>query len=233
MTYLLQNWLDSCWIGSENISELGELGVLEQSSELTDAHLPSSSERDLLSLSLSGLRCLSLTDCFESGWDSVEEVLDCSFVVVECSSESSETLLSGESHCHKFSYLCLMFCILGGLFFCRLFVLLVFFLVFLFLIFGGFRLALFFGFWCWLSDLVHADHKIGVFDPYFLDSIIVIESFAFEDDLQGLSCHALDLLNFGFENGNLSEEGVTVSAGSTSTWKTSPLRFLILSFITT
>lgn len=109
-----------------------------------------------------------------------------------------------------------------------------FFLLLLFLFFlGGFHLGLLFGFGCRLGHLVHAYDEISILDAYFFDGVVVVKGFALEDHLKCIGWHALDLLDFGFKDSDLNSRRVTVSAGYTSTWKTSPLRFLILSFITT
>lgn len=111
------------------------------------------------------------------------------------------------------------------------FLLLLLFFFFFFL--GGFYLGLLFGLGGGFAHLVHAYDEIRILDADFFDGIVVVESFALEDHFEGIGWHALDLLDFGFKDSDLNSWRFTVSAGSTSTWKTSPFRFLILSFITT
>ena len=64
-----------------------------------------------------------------------------------------------------------------------LLVLFLFFLLLLLVFLRRLWLAFFFSFGCWLSNLVHADDKVSVFDAYFFNCVVVIESFSLEDDL--------------------------------------------------
>jgi hypothetical protein len=226
---LLQDRLDGRRVGSQHVSQLGELRVAEEGSQFVDAHLPSGTALRRLAL-LCGLRRL---DALEAGRDAGEEVLDCSFVVVEGSPEGSDALLSGEAHVHELCYLGLVLCVLGGLGFVLLLFLLLLLLLFLLLLLGRLGLGLLLGLGSGLGDLVHADHEVGVLDAYFFDGVVVVEGLTLEDDLEGFGGHPFNFLDFCFEGVDLNEWGITESAGSTSIWNTSPLRFLMFSFITT
>ena len=101
MRYLLKNRLKGCGVGSQEVSQLGELGVLEESSEVADSHLSSSRlPAKTAKTTKSALRGGFLLNVFEAFWNAVEEVLNGPFLVLEGGSESSKALLSGESHVH-------------------------------------------------------------------------------------------------------------------------------------
>lgn len=174
-----------------------------------------------------------MTHVLQTSWDAVENVIDCPLTIVESSPQSSHALLTRETHTHKLLNLSLVLLVLRStlrLLLLGCLLLLLLFLLLLFL-FGGFDLGFFLGLGCGFGDLVHADDEVGVFDAYFFDGFVGVEGFAFEDHFEGLRGHAFDFLYFLFEGGDLSGVEVTVSVGYSSIWKTSPLRFLMLSFI--
>jgi len=220
LTDLSQDGLDGCWVCSEDVSQLCEMGVVEEGPQLGNSHLTSLSR--LGKTTRSGVR---LSKSLKSCRDAVEKVLDCSFVVVEGSSKSSNALLSGEPHAHEFSDLCLV--LLAGLllfllrFFLFRFLFFSLHLLFLFLLvlylFLLLLLLLFLRFGDRLSHLVHANNKVSVLDAYLFDRVVSVESFALEDDLEGISRHPLDFLDFCLEDGHLREWLFTVSVGSSST----------------
>ena len=229
LTDLLQDGLNCCRVAPQHVPQLRELRVVEQSSEVLNAHLPALASCSLTRL---GRRVL---ESLQAGRDAVEKVLDCPFGVVEGGSEGSHALLSGETHAHQLVDLGLLLLVhrrFGFLFLFFLFHVhfLPLFLLFLLL---GLLLLFLLGLGVGLCDLVHADDEVSVFDAYFLDSVLVVEGLSLEYDFQSIGCHALDLLDFGLEGGDLGYADSTLSAGSTSIWKTSPFRFLTFSFIAT
>lgn len=80
-------------------------------------------------------------------------------------------------------------------------------------------------------DLGHDDDEIGLLDGQFFDRVLVGHCLALEDDLERVGGQSLGFLDFGLEVLDLRGWAVTLSVGSTSTWNTSPLRFLTDSFI--
>ena len=203
--------------------------MLEQGPEMADTHL-SASEGHLTSLT--SLRGRSfLMNLLKSWRDSVDEILNSSFGVVESSSKGSNALLSCESHVHKFCDLGLVLGILGRFGLILLFLLLLGTLLFFFLLFGSIDLGFLLGLGCGFGDLVHANNKIGVLDAQFVDRVLIVEGFSLKDHFKGLCRHTLGLLNFIFEGGNLSTTVSTLSSAYTSTSNTSPFRFLTFSFI--
>lgn len=126
-----------------------------------------------------------------------------------------------------FFFFFLLFLLILFLFFVFLF------LFFLFLIFRRISLHLFFRLCNRFSHLIHANNKICVFYTYLFNRVFVVESFALKNHFECFSWHAFDFLYLGFEDVDLNKRSLTLSAGSISTWKTSPFRFFIFSFITT
>ena len=102
--------------------------------------------------------------------------------------------------------------ILGRFGLVLLFLLLLGVLLLFFLLFGSIDLGLLLGLGCGFGNLAHADNKIGVLDAQFVDRVLIVEGFTLEDHLEGLCRHALDLLNFIFEGGNLSTTICTLSS---------------------
>ena len=135
--------------------------MLEKGSEVADTHL-SASEGDLTSCSLR--RWSFLLNLLKSWRDSVEEILNSSFVVVESSSKGSNALLSCESHVYKFCDLGLVLGTLGRFGLVLLFLLLLSTLFLFFLLFGSIDFGFLLGLGCGFGDLVHADNKVGVLD---------------------------------------------------------------------
>jgi hypothetical protein len=91
---LSQNRSQSCRIRSNDISNLGKLRIVKKSSQVSNSKL--------LSFYSNGLGCqlLSLTlklSC-DIGRDSVEQVLNCPFNVIESRPQSLNALLSWKSH---------------------------------------------------------------------------------------------------------------------------------------
>lgn len=135
MGYLSKNWLNGGRVGSNEVSQLCELGVAEESSQLTYSHFACPKACWFLGA------CSWRWQIAQISGDSVTEVLDCSLCVVKGCSESCSALLSGESHVDKLGDLGLVGLVLGCLFFLILFILFFLFLLFLLLfLFGGFGL---------------------------------------------------------------------------------------------
>ena len=153
--------------------------MLEKSSELINSHLSSTKwESSPSTLSWWSFRW----NIWKLWRNSIKQIFDSSFIIVEGGSESSNTLLSSESHVYKFCDLCLMFSVLCWL---RLFLLLFLFLFFFFLFllfFGCFWLTLFLGLGCRFGNLIHADHKISILDANFLNWVVIIEGFPLENN---------------------------------------------------
>lgn len=230
MPDLSENWLNRSWVGAKDVPKLCKVGMVKQSSELGNSKFSGSLALGAGLELAGGLASDGLKPC----GDAVAKILDCSFGIEESGSECGLALLSGEAHAHKLVDLSFMLLVFRRLsFLLLLFWLVLFLLLLLLFLLGRLYLGLFFGLGGGFGDLVHADHEVGVLDAYFFDGVVVAEGLALEDDLESFCRHALDLLDFCFEDGDLRRRGLTVSAGSTSTWNTSPFRFLIFSFITT
>jgi uncharacterized protein (DUF58 family) len=114
-----------------------------------------------------------------------------------------------------------------------LLLLLLLLLILLFLLLFLLWLGLLLRLWYRLLHLAHHNNEVSLFDTQFFDSVLVTNSLALEHNFEGISRHTLSLLYFGFKSVDLHKRDLTLSAGSTYTWNTSPLRFLIFSFITT
>jgi hypothetical protein len=80
-------------------------------------------------------------------------------------------------------------------------------------------------------DLCHHDDEVCLFNGQFLNGVLIGSSLALEYYLECISRHALGLLDLVLQGLDLRVGDSTLSDGSTSTWKTSPLRFFTESFI--
>lgn len=76
-----------------------------------------------------------------------------------------------------------------------LLLLLLFFLLFLRVL----RFFLFFSLRGRLRDLTHNHNEISLFDSKLLNTILIVDIFAFEHKFQGISLYILCLLNFVFQ----------------------------------
>jgi hypothetical protein len=89
-----ENGLESCWVGADEVSQLGEVGVAEESSKLGGSHFSGAKVESLALSSLLGRLGLAVKAC----GDAVAEVLDCPFGVEEGRPECSHALLAREAH---------------------------------------------------------------------------------------------------------------------------------------
>lgn len=105
---MLQDGLQGHGVRPDDVPDLGELGVVEECSQVSHSQLLALAA--LLRGGLDGLVGLSP----QVGRNAVDQVLHCPFDVIEGGSQGLDALLSGETHGHEFINIGLVGLRLGG-----------------------------------------------------------------------------------------------------------------------